>query len=327
MNKNFILGQTINSLIDYPVKVVCPSCHNEDFSVQEGTLEPKIRCEQCSSIFSVENGFADLVVGERFEDGSDSECLCYEEDSNEYTTRNFWVPLFKTKLSLSEKSKLLAIGCGIGREVDMLCDEGLDCIGIDNGNRSKIWPKRKYKNRFIMANGMHLPFEDNSFDVVFCGCVFPHVGVIGDSVNVKDSYMEERAQLASEMARVLKPGGEIVLASPNRLFPFDIFHGRESGSYLPRFNRPGERFLLTARDYKCIFNASGLSKLKLLPVEGYWGFVRSRSNIKGFILGLPIRFTFYLLSKPAFAFLRGSFISPWLVVMLSDDNEPRAANS
>jgi len=310
------LESSINKLFDFPVKLVCPSCGLDQLVVDKASTNSGVVCQACDAHFEIENNFPSLVVGERFLDESDEECLCYEEDSNDYTTRHYWIPLFKSELKSVENPILLAVGCGIGREVDMLCDAGLDCIGIDNGNRSKIWPRRKHKNRFLMANGMHLPFPDDSFDVVFCGCVFPHVGVKGDSVEVSASYLEDRSMLAQEMARVLRPGGQIVAASPNRHFPFDIFHGREKGSYLPRFNRPSERFLMTFKDYRTAFKSELIKSAELLPVEGYWGFVRSKSNLKGLILGLPVRFVFWLLSTKAFKFLRGSFIAPWIIVRL-----------
>jgi len=319
---------TFSELTNCPVTVLCPKCQSETVICEGDQENQKISCAECQSNYSLENGFANLVVGERFEDASDEECLCYEEDSNEYTTNHFWIPLFKDTLKAKQGATLLSIGCGIGREVDMLNQAGLNCIGIDNGNRAKIWPAREYGNHLIMANGMHLPFPQETFDYVFCGCVFPHVGVVGDSAQVKDNYFEERAKLASEMSRVLKPGGKIIMASPNRLFPFDLFHGREAGSYTPRFNRPGERNLLSYRDYKKIFLSNSVTKSRLLPVTGYWGFVRSKSSLKGLLLGMPIRFIFNLISTKTFAFLRGTAISPWLTVQFqkNDDTSKRATN-
>ena len=314
----------ITKTLNFPVDIVCPCCHRQNFS-KIGTASNEIvhiTCMHCGELFSIENKFANLVVGERFNDESDEDCLCYEEASNQYTTDNFWIPLFKkSQKEQGRKLKILAVGCGIGREVDMLCDAGFDCVGIDNGNRAKIWPNRKYSNRFLMANGMHMPFSDKSFDVVFCGCVFPHVGVNGDSVNVTDDYFDDRKKLAAEMCRVVKADGEIVVASPNRKFPFDLFHGREQGSYVPRYNRPDERFLLNKNDYKALFFEAGCKRCELLPIKGYWGFVRSKYSFKGLLLSLPVRIIINLVSSPYLKSLRGSFISPWLTLSMKMSNE------
>lgn len=127
----------------------------------------------------------------------------------------------------------------------MLRDAGFDAVGIDNGNRTRVWSRRTHKNALLMANGMHLPFDDETFDVAFCGCVFPHVGVVGDSFKVSDRYWQDRLAVASEMTRVVKRGGSIFVSSPNRLFPVDLFHGRPIGSYKPPINPPWRPFLLS----------------------------------------------------------------------------------
>jgi SAM-dependent methyltransferase len=299
--------------IEFPAPLICPNCKSDTLSHHSnGTTT----CTTCETEFTKENSFLDLIIGERFEDDSDCECLCYEESSNDYTARNYWVPLFsKLKKPSGRALKVLAVGCGTGVEVDILNDHGFECVGIDCGNRTKVWPNREYKHNFLLANGMNLPFPDEYFDVVFTGCVFPHVGVVGDSFVTKENYLDDRIMLASEMTRVLVKGGNIAVSSPNRLFPFDLFHGREAGSYTPRFNRPGERFLLSTNDYKKMFISAGCSDATSQKTEGYWGFVRAKNNFKGSILSIPIRFIFWLTSRSAFKFLRSTPISPWLVML------------
>jgi SAM-dependent methyltransferase len=206
-------------------------------------------------------------------------------------------------------------------DVDVLCDAGFDCVGIDCGNRTAAWPRRVEKKRFLLANGQNLPFEDRSFDGIFCGCVFPHVGVIGDSYRVGSHYRKQRLQLAREMSRVLRPEGKILVSSPNRLFPFDIFHGRTPGSYRPRPYWPGDPFLLSLADYRSLFSACGLSKAEPLPVAGYWSFFRSRRSWKGYLLGLPIRSAFWLASRPELSAIRCSPMNPWIVVLVEKAEE------
>jgi SAM-dependent methyltransferase len=300
----------IYDLEQFPFHLVCPACHGT-----LSTTEKQLQCTACKHSYPVDNGFPDLIIGDKFEDESDDVCLCYEEESNQYTASQFWLPLFRKYQQLVDRPlNILTVGCGTGVEVDILCSAGFNCVGIDNGNRTRVWPNRTHSNRFLLANGMKLPFNDGSFDVVFCGCVFPHVGVIGDSVYVSENYLTDRESLASEMARVTTSGGHIVVSSPNRHFPFDIFHGRQPGSYTPRFNRPGERFLLTARDYAEMFSHCGCSNLSAQPTLGYWGFVRSKKSLKGMIFSMPFRFIFWLTSLSSFAWLRTSLISPWLVL-------------
>lgn len=292
--------------------LVCPSCHDHLSSKPTG-----YSCVGCSSSFPLLAGYPDLIVGERFDDASDETLLRYEERSNADLTRNYWQPLFR-RLWSNRRSppRLLSVGCGTGVDVDLLADDGFDSVGIDCGNRTAVWPQRSHGEQLLLANGKHLPFDDSSFDAAFCGCVFPHVGVVGDTNIPAADADEQRQALAREMVRVLRPGGYVVVSSPNRWFLFDIFHGRSAGSYSPRLNPPTSRFLLSVGDYERLFRRAGTGPATALPVENYWGFIRSRHSIKGMALGLPVRFIFWLVSRPPFKFLRNSPVNPWLVVLL-----------
>ena len=293
-------------------KMVCPACHGT-LIIQNKT----IACVDCKRDFGFSVGFPDLIIGERFDDASDENLLLYEEQSNAFLTENYWIPLFRRLWPDKVDIKVLSCGCGIGVDVDLLNDNGIQCMGIDCGNRTNVWSRRTHKAQLLLANGKHLPFESESFDGAFCGCVFPHVGVIGDSNQVQENYYNERLALAREMSRVVKPGGKIVLASPNRLFPLDIFHGRKAGSYKPRINWPTSPFLLSLEDYRNLFIESGCVKADTLPIDNYWGFVRSKKTWKGYIFSLPVAFIFWLVSQEKLKFLRNSVVNPWLVVLIT----------
>jgi hypothetical protein len=117
------------------------------------------------------------------------------------------------------------------------------------------------------------------------------------------------------MARVLKPSGAIFAASPNRLFPFDLFHGRVAGQYRPLRNDRKSPFLLSVGDYRELFREAGCSNVQPLSIAGYWGFVRSRRSPKGYLLGLPAKAWLWVISRAVAEPIYGSFLSPWIVVM------------
>lgn len=306
-----------------PVLVICPVCHGPLIEDND-----TLTCSNCHKRFGFRNGFPDLIVGGRFEDPTDEELMLYEEHSNADLTINYWLPLFRRLWPSREPvRRLLSVGCGTGVDVDLLTEAGFDCIGIDCGNRTNVWPRRRNQNRLVLANGMFLPFEGETFDGVFCGCVFPHVGVVGDSFQVTTYCHRERLALAREMARMLKPGGKIVVSSPNRLFPLDIFHGRKRGSYRPRLNWPRDPFLLSVGDYGKLFRQAGCTNVNAQPVEGYWGFIRSKHSLTGFLLALPIRLIFWLVSRKSFSFLRSSPVNPWIVVLTEKHISATGRNS
>ena len=291
------------------LRAVCPQCL--------GALAftaSAIQCEGCGAAFDYRDGFPDLVIGGRFDDDLGDAQTRYEEESNDWLAQKYLIPTLIRLLAGVKRPRVLSLGCGTGVDIDRLAARGFDVVGIDCGNRSSVWPRRDHRDRFCLANGKHLPFETASFDAVYCGCVFPHVGVEGDSTRLRPDYEEERRAIARQIGRVLKPGGSVMVSSPNRLFPLDIFHGRSPEQPYPRLNAPWSRFLLSAGDYRRLLGTVGFVRPRLQPVTGYWGFVRMKQHLKGRILALPVEAVFRAVSSPPLRGLRGSPISPWIVM-------------
>jgi len=108
-----------------------------------------------------------------------------------------------------EGARILDVGCGLGVYVRKFREFSERVVGID------VDPKRLREGArttpgLMVAAGESLPFRDGGFDVVVLNEVIEHVG-------------DDAATLA-EVARVVRPGGHIVVYAPNRLFPFET-HG------------------------------------------------------------------------------------------------------
>jgi len=132
---------------------------------------------------------------------------------------------------------------------------------------------------------------------------------------VRSEYFEERLKVATEMTRVVKPEGCLLVSSPNRLFPFDLFHGRSPGKRkLPRWNPPTNPFLLSAGDYRRLFLKTNWRRSELLPLDNYWGFVRRNQSLLGRLTALPVKMFFRLCSLKIGKPLRAS-VSPWLIML------------
>lgn len=108
-------------------------------------------------------------------------------------------------------AKILDIGCGMGREAFGLHDMGFDLTGVDISEKA-IKAANKFasdSNRqisFLVADGMDLPFQHNSFDVVVIWA--QTLGIV---------YKEDN-QIAflKECNRILKTGGIISFSGHDR---------------------------------------------------------------------------------------------------------------
>jgi SAM-dependent methyltransferase len=111
--------------------------------------------------------------------------------------------VFKEVLSGIQGGKVLDIGCGSGQFIEILAEtlgayESITGIDVDESvllEAGKKFPEESF--RFLNANAQSLPFESNSFDLVTVSKALHHV---------------ENDRLAlSEMKRVLKPGGFLLI--------------------------------------------------------------------------------------------------------------------
>lgn len=303
----------------FPVFAGCPLCQSALRADGDTLTCPPCDRDDCPRQFSYVDGFPDLIIGEHFEDESSDELIEREENNSQFTVDNYWVPLFRELThSCAGPPRILALGCGAGREVDALRNAGFNCVGVDNGARTRVWKQRSHQEALLMANGMRLPFEDETFDIAFCGCVFPHIGVVGDSFQVTEHYRRDRLAIATEMTRVVKKGGNIVVSSPNRLFPLDLYHGREVGTYTTPINPPWRKFLLSKKDYANLFDDAGCAgPARALSIKNYWGFCGTQQSRKGRLFSVPVKALFTLGSNNVTPFLRASALLPWIVVRIT----------
>ena len=107
------------------------------------------------------------------------------------------------------RAAVLDVGCGAALVADLLGDLPFVYTGLDYGGhhiefaaeKLRTGPKLTISRRFIRGDGEHLPFKDQSFDVVVFSEVIEHL---------------MRPELAVwEIARVLRPGGALVMTTNN----------------------------------------------------------------------------------------------------------------
>jgi SAM-dependent methyltransferase len=295
-----------------PSYVVCPNCRGE----LRPTAAPALECAFCGRQYGFEGGIARLMEGEPFHDEYDPDRAISEERMDTNTTNGYTLPAvrdFASKMGLDRPLQVLSVGCGVGSGTDLLNEHGFDCVGIDCGSRVEDWKQRKHKDKLYIANAKRLPFADNSFDMLFSGCMLAHIGVVGDSWVVQEDYQEQRSMVCAEMTRVLRPGGQMIISGANRSCPFDLFH-RDHG-YMPRFHSPSEKFLLSLEDYRKLFiGENACRKVEALPITGYWSFNNLRRTRLGRGAAMLIDGHMRVVSRvPA---LRSSLLNPWIIVRI-----------
>ncbi len=106
-------------------------------------------------------------------------------------------------LALAEvnpRVRVLDVGCGTGRWLRRYSSLGLDATGVDaTPQMLRVARTRGTNSPLAAGEANHLPFREGEFDVVSDVTVIQHIPAA------------LQAQALLEMARVLKPGGRLIL--------------------------------------------------------------------------------------------------------------------
>jgi len=100
--------------------------------------------------------------------------------------------------------KILDIGCGWGRDVEILSTKNNEIYAVDiSEGMLRIAKSKKYdgKVHFFKSSAIDLPFENKKFDLIYSSEVIEHIP------NWKF--------LVKESKRCLKEGGVLILTTPN----------------------------------------------------------------------------------------------------------------
>ncbi len=109
------------------------------------------------------------------------------------------------QLGSQKGQKALEVGCGRGVTLDRLKKEfGLDTFGVDIADEAITDAKKEclFKHDLRVGSATKLPFEDDFFDLVVTFDVLEHI--------------EDQKKAISEMARVVKKGGKILIYTINK---------------------------------------------------------------------------------------------------------------
>lgn len=113
-------------------------------------------------------------------------------------------------------ARVLDIGCGVGQVVNRLTQAGYESYGVDV-SQPNLERARKISERCQLYDGKQLPFPDSHFTSAGALNVLEHV--------------DEPEAFIRELARVVEPGGRVLLSSPNflRVLGFRDYHPHMRG--------------------------------------------------------------------------------------------------
>jgi SAM-dependent methyltransferase len=152
--------------------------------------------------------------------------------------------------------RVLDAGCGRGEVLASFKREGVpvDYFGVDLGVGDPTWEFRVT----AVADLHRLPFSDGAFDKVICTDVLEHV----DRPDV----------VFGELARVLRPGGKLLLAVPF------VWHTHQE---------PFDRYRFSNYVLELLAKNNALDVERLDPAGGYFSVLRYMLNFPTFIGDLP----------------------------------------
>lgn len=128
-----------------------------------------------------------------------------EDDSSLGEAAERLTRMMMDRLHVRPGERVLDIGCGVGTPAIRLAQQaGADVVGItvsrsqvEQATRRAELAEVHEQVRFRHADAMHLPFPDGSFDAVW----------LFESI----FHMPDRLTVLKQAARVLRPGGRLVL--------------------------------------------------------------------------------------------------------------------
>ncbi|PYO98736.1 MAG: hypothetical protein DMD61_09150 [Gemmatimonadetes bacterium] len=155
-------------------------------------------------------------VKNRFSEQATQWAACYADPeptlSSQHLISRQRFALKMVEAAMPPSSRILEVGCGAGVMAAKLIKRGYAVWGIDLAEPMIRHARQLCESDpFGVGDIEHIPFPDNTFDVVVS------LGVI--------EYLESDEQALREVWRVLRPGGRAVIAIPNGRSPLRRLDG------------------------------------------------------------------------------------------------------
>jgi 2-polyprenyl-3-methyl-5-hydroxy-6-metoxy-1,4-benzoquinol methylase len=161
----------------------------------------------------------------------------YGGTANEYLIYLFHVATYRFAQRFAVDCHVLDYGCGTGYGANMLAETANSVVGIDKTEDVIQHAKVNYEQtnltfeRTKPAEESSLSFGEDTFDLVVSSQVIEHVLDV-------DAFF-------SEIRRVLRPGGRVVIATPNRATRLFWFQQPWNRHHVTEFSQDGLQQAMT----------------------------------------------------------------------------------
>jgi len=128
-----------------------------------------------------------------------------------------------TKGMIQSTDMVLDVGCGLGYGASILGKAAVHVLGLDTNATVVTEATQEYGRSdvlFRQYDGINIPTQDSYYDIVVAFHLLEHI--------------KDDAVFVGELYRVLRPGGFLLLTTPNRVYrlkpgqrPWNQFHVRE----------------------------------------------------------------------------------------------------
>lgn len=142
---------------------------------------------------------------------------CLPNDHCAQTSAEYYVNLFYDRLWTGNGPRVLDLGCGDGRSLDVFRrrDPSVDWAGIDIADSPAARERSRSGGSFSVYDGVAIPFAPESFDMIYSKHVLEHV--------------RRPLELLRDVRRALKPTGYFA-GSVSQLEPY---HGYSFWNFTP----------------------------------------------------------------------------------------------